>query len=86
MQAVAKGSGFVTAIDRFGLGELFGRPKQKILGRKLLRRLGSGVVELPDHPIAIGMNVDAELDALGFNDALCCTGLVGIGVCFHNLV
>jgi hypothetical protein len=64
---------------------LFG-PDQKILRCELLRRLGSSVVELPNHPLAIGMNVDAELDALGLECGLCCNRSVGIGVCFHNLV
>ena len=87
MQTVAEGTGFVTAVDGFSLAELFCRPDKEILRRELLRGLWCSVVDLPDHPIAVGMNVDAQLDALGFECGLCWSGLVGIGVCFHsNLV
>jgi CheY-like chemotaxis protein len=86
VQTVAQRARFVAAVNLFGQVELLLGPGEKLLGLELLRRLGSGVVDLPDHPIAVGMNVDAQLDALGFGNGLCCSRTVGIGVCFHNLV
>ena len=85
MQAVAERPGFVTTVNGFGLFQLLFGPNQKIFGRELLRRLRRGVIQLPDHPIAIGVNVDAQLDALGFRRALCCFSHgVGIGIGIHT--
>lgn len=71
VQAVTQGAGLVTTVDLLGLRQLFARPRQKIIGRELLGRLRCGVVHLPDHPVAVGVNVYAELDALGFRQVLC---------------
>ncbi len=60
--------------------------------------LGDSTQALPDNwPFAerdrglggiklVGMNIDAQLDPLGFGCGFCFSGDVGIGVCFHNSV
>lgn len=84
MEPVPQRPGFLTAVHRFALVQLLPGPDQKILGGELLGGLGSGVVQLPDHPVAVGMNVDAELDALGFASALCFSRRMGIGIGLHT--
>ncbi len=71
VQLVAKRPRFVTAVDFIGLLALLAGPDQKLLGRKLLGRLRGGVVDLANHTVAIGVNVNAELDGLGFRQVLC---------------
>lgn len=87
MQPVAKRTGFVATMNFLGLGELFPGPFQKGLGRELLGGLRSSVVHLADHPVALGMHVDAQLDALGFGEGLCWSCFVGIGdgFCFFHI-
>jgi hypothetical protein len=70
-------------VNRLGLRDLLFGPEEKPFRRELLGGLRRGVVQLPDHPIAVGMNVDAQLDALGFGCGLCCSECVGIGVGFR---
>ena len=71
VELVAKRPRFLTAVDGLGLVELLAGPDQKLLGRELLGRLGGGVVDLANHTVAIGVNVNAELDGLGFCLVLC---------------
>ena len=71
MQTVAQRTGFVAAVNLFGELELLLGPDQKILRSELLRRLRSCVVDLADHSKAVGMNIDAQLDALGFGCGPC---------------
>ena len=61
---------FVATVNRFRLTELFFGPEQKIFGCELLSGLGCSVVDLPDHPIAVGVNIDAQLYALGSDSGL----------------
>jgi hypothetical protein len=82
VQAVAEGAGFVATANLFSLLQLLFCPNQKRLRRKLLGRLRSRVVDLSDHPITISVNVDPQLDALGFNNILCLSLVLGIGVGF----
>src|SRR5258708_39950445 len=84
MQTIPQRTGFVATVHLLGLLKLLLGPDQKILGRELLRRLRSGVVELPDHPIVVSMNIDAQLDALGFGHGLCFSREVGVGIWFHK--
>ena len=85
VQAVAEGPGFITTVNFPGLGELFFGPLHELLRSEFLGGLGSGVIHLADHPVAVGMHVDAQLDAVGFGGGLCLSRVVGIGVwfCFH---
>ena len=70
MQTVAQRPGFIATVYGFGLLQLLLSPNPKIFRGELLRGLRSGVVDLADHSIAVGMNIDAQLDALGFGRRL----------------
>jgi hypothetical protein len=69
-------------VDLNSLIGLLAGPDQKILRLELLGRLRGGVVDLSNHTVAVGVNVDAELDGLGFRQVLCGSELAGIGVRF----
>jgi hypothetical protein len=66
MQAVAEGTGFVTAMDLLGQWDLFGDPFQKALRSESLGRLRSVVVHLAHHAVTVRVNVDAQFYELGF--------------------
>lgn len=61
VQAVAERTGFIATVDRFSQRQLLFRPRQKLFGCELLCRLRSCVVQLPDYPIAVGVNIDAKV-------------------------
>jgi hypothetical protein len=86
MQAVSQRTGFVTTINLLGSRRLFFGPKQELYRSEFLGWLWRGIVDLPNHPIALGMDIDAQFDALGIGGVLCFSvGGVGIGIgfCFH---
>ena len=82
VQNATERAGFVATVNFLGQGELLFGPAQKLLGGELLRGLRRGVAGLPDDTIAAGMDVDAQLDPLGFDGNLCLRAAVGIGVRF----
>ena len=70
MQAISQRPGFVTTVNFLGQRQLLFSPKHKCFGRKLLSRLRGGVIHLANHPVIVGMHIDAQLDqvrAAGFD-------------------